>query len=100
MSYNLSELEDYYYIFTTKSKLKLKRNYNDIDDRINYENIRIYDDSYGVFVKKLLYLYRGSCYTEKEIDSIKRLLESKNLFDRLKGLKNARGFIKIEVMKC
>lgn len=100
MTYNLSDINEYFYVFNTRSKLKLKKNYNNIDDRINYDNIRIYDDSYGVFVKKLLYLYRGSCYSEKEISSIKRLLESQNLFDRLKGLKNARGFIKIEVMKC
>lgn len=101
MSYNISNLEDYFYVFNTRSKLKLKRNYNNIDDKINYESIRIYDDTYEVFVKKLLYLYRlETAYTEREIDFIKKLLESENLFDRLKGLKNSRCFIKIEVMKC
>lgn len=100
MNYNISNLEDYFYVFNTRSKIKLKRNYNNIDDRINYKNIKFYDDTYGVFVKKLLYLYRESSYTGKEIDSIQKLLESGNLFDRLKGLKTSRGFVKIEVMKC
>lgn len=94
-------VEDYYYRFKPKYRLILDKFYNHSEDRVNYTNIRLYDKNYEKFIEKLEYLYNdNSSFTKKEIISIKRLLESDNLMDRLKGLKVSRVFIKIEVMRC
>lgn len=97
----LEKIEDYYYIFKSIYKKKIEKEFHFSHDRINYNSIRIYDEDYKRFIKKLIYLYNdNSSFTQREINDIVKHLESKNLMDRLKGLKMSRGFIKIEVMEC
>ena len=93
--YNLSKLDIYFYVFRKDSMKLLEREYNKSNDRINFYNIRNFDKLYSSFINKLLYLFYNSKKSAREINNIRYLLQSKNLMDRLKGLKLSHKYIKI-----
>ena len=91
-------ITDYYYVFKFHYKKKIEEEYKTSDQKINYTNIRLYDEKYSSFITILLWLINEVYNDKKVTDEIKYFLESKNLMDRLKGLKLSRKCIKLEMI--
>lgn len=92
----MQDIYKYYYRFKKIYFKRLKEEFNESDEKINYTNIKEYDSVYSSFIKKLLFLFYNSDFDIKKIIEIRELLESRYILDRLKGLKDSKHFIKIE----
>lgn len=93
-----TDVNNYYYIFKTYLRNRIEVEYKRSDFKINYTDIRTYNNEYSTFITVLLWLINSIYNDEKIYNEIKNFLESKILMDRLKGLKLSRKCIKLELM--
>lgn len=93
-----TDVNNYYYIFKTYLRNRIEVEYKRSDFKINYTDIRTYNNEYSTFITVLLWLIKSIYNDEKIYNEIKKFLESKILMDRLKGLKLSRKCIKLELM--